>query len=46
MQKMNCKVLTAAYQPVEKYTRRSSIFMEQVTGHVIPDVRHLLEKRC
>lgn len=38
------KALTAAYQPVEKYTEEAVFFMEQVTGHVIPDVRHLLEK--
>ncbi|MDO4518726.1 MAG: pyruvate formate lyase family protein [Eubacteriales bacterium] len=35
--------LTAAYAPVEKYTGEATFFMEQVTGHVIPDVRHYLE---
>lgn len=38
------KVLTAAYDPAEKYTKEAVFFIEQVTGHVIPDVRHLLEK--
>ncbi|MDO4273514.1 MAG: pyruvate formate lyase family protein [Eubacteriales bacterium] len=38
------KVLTAAYAPAEKYTKEAVFFIEQVTGHVIPDVRHLLEK--
>lgn len=38
------KILTAAYKPVEKYTKEAVFFIEQVTGHVIPDVRHLLEK--
>ena len=38
------KVLTAAYKPAEKYTKEAVFFMEQVTGHVIPDVRHLIEK--
>lgn len=42
------KVLTAAYDPAEKYTKEAVFFIEQVTGHVIPDVRHLIEKgaRC
>lgn len=38
------KVLTEAYDPVEKYTKEAVFFMEQVTGHVIPDVRPLLAK--
>lgn len=38
------KALTAAYKPAEKYTKEAVFFMEQVTGHVIPDVRHLIEK--
>ena len=38
------KALTAAYAPAEKYTGEAVFFIEQVTGHVIPDVRHLLEK--
>lgn len=38
------KVLTAAYEPAEKYTKEAVFFIEQVTGHVIPDVRHLVEK--
>ena len=36
------KALTAAYDPAEKYTKEAVFFIEQVTGHVIPDVRHLL----
>lgn len=38
------EALTAAYAPAEKYTAEAAFFIEQVTGHVIPDVRHLLEK--
>lgn len=38
------KVLTKAYAPAERYTKEAVFFIEQVTGHVIPDVRHLLEK--
>ncbi|MCD7817438.1 MAG: pyruvate formate lyase family protein, partial [Lachnospiraceae bacterium] len=38
------KALTAAYDPAEKYTGEAVFFIEQVTGHVIPDVRHLIEK--
>lgn len=38
------KVLTAAYDPAERYTKEAVFFIEQVTGHVIPDVRHLVEK--
>ncbi|MCF0132608.1 MAG: hypothetical protein HUJ72_01955 [Blautia sp.] len=37
------KALTAAYAPAEQYTKEAVFFIEQVTGHVIPDVRHLLE---
>ena len=38
------KMLTAAYSPVEKYTKEAVFFIEQVTGHVIPDVRILLKE--
>lgn len=38
------KALTSAYAPAEKYTKEAVFFIEQVTGHVIPDVRHLLDK--
>lgn len=38
------RVLTMTYDPVEKYTKEAVFFLEQVTGHVIPDVRHLLAK--
>ena len=38
------KVLTASYDPAEKYTKEAVFFIEQVTGHVIPDVRRLLKK--
>ena len=38
------KVLTEAYKPVEKYTQEAVFFLEQVTGHVIPDVRAYLAK--
>ena len=38
------KALTAAYDPVEKYTEEAVFFIEQVTGHVIPDVRGFLAK--
>lgn len=37
------KELTAAYAPVEKYTKEAVFFMEQVTGHLIPNVRHFLK---
>ena len=37
------KVLTAAYDPVEPYTAEAVFFLEQVTGHVVPDVRGYLE---
>ncbi len=36
------KALTAAYAPVERYTQEAVFFLEQVTGHVIPDVREYL----
>ena len=36
--------MTAAYDPVEKYTEEAVFFIEQVTGHVIPDVRGFLAK--
>lgn len=38
------KMLTAAYAPAEKYTKEAVFFIEQVTGHVIPDVRLLLKE--
>lgn len=38
------KALTDAYAPVEKYTEEAVFFLEQVTGHVIPDVRGYLSK--
>lgn len=38
------KALTAAYEPAEKYTKEVVFFIEQVTGHVIPDVRKFLAK--
>ena len=38
------KALTAAYDPVEKYTKEAAFFIEQVTGHVIPDVRGMLRR--
>lgn len=38
------KALTAAYEPAEKYTKEVVFFIEQVTGHVIPDVRQFLAK--
>ncbi len=38
------KRLTAAYAPTEKYTEEVVFFFEQVTGHVIPDVRGYLQK--
>jgi formate C-acetyltransferase len=38
------KALSQAYQPVECYTEEVVFFLEQVTGHVIPDVRGYLHK--
>ena len=38
------KALTSAYAPVEKYTEEAVFFLEQVTGHVVPDVRGYLKK--
>ncbi len=38
------KKLTEAYQPVEKYTKEAVFFLEQVTGHMIPDVRAYLSR--
>ena len=38
------KALNRAYAPVEKYTKEAVFFMEQVTGHVIPDVRRMLKE--
>ena len=38
------KALTAAYDPAEKYTKEVAFFVEQVTGHLIPDARPLLAK--
>lgn len=37
------KALTAAYDPAERYTKEVVFFVEQVTGHVIPDVRMFLQ---
>jgi len=36
------RALTAAYAPVEKLTGEAVFFLEQVTGHVVPDVRDYL----
>ncbi|MBR2699052.1 MAG: hypothetical protein IKE76_10710 [Clostridia bacterium] len=36
------RALTAAYAPVEKLTGEAVFFLEQVTGHVVPDVREYL----
>ena len=36
------RALTAAYKPVEKLTGEAVFFLEQVTGHVVPDVREYL----
>lgn len=38
------KALKRAYAPAEKYTKEAVFFIEQVTGHVIPDVRQFLAK--
>lgn len=38
------KALRKAYKPAEKYTKEAVFFIEQVTGHVIPDVRQFLAK--
>ena len=38
------KALTAAYDPVAKYTKEAAFFIEQVTGHVIPDVRPMIRR--
>ena len=38
------KALKKAYAPAEKYTKEAVFFIEQVTGHVIPDVRAFLAK--
>lgn len=38
------EALTKAYAPVEKLTGEAVFFLEQVTGHVIPDVRGYLKK--
>lgn len=38
------KALTAAYDPAEQYTKEVVFFVEQVTGHLIPDVRPFLAK--
>ena len=38
------KALTSAYKPVESLTGEAVFFIEQVTGHVIPDVRGYLKK--
>lgn len=38
------KALRKAYKPAEKYTKEAVFFIEQVTGHVISDVRQFLAK--
>ena len=38
------KALMGAYDPAEPFTEEVIFFMEQVTGHVIPDVREYLKK--
>lgn len=38
------RALSETYQSVEKLTGEVAFFMEQVTGHVIPDVRPLLAR--
>ena len=38
------KALTSAYDPVERYTKEAVFFIEQVTGHVIPDVRQMIRR--
>ena len=38
------RALKKAYEPVEQYTGEAVFFLEQVTGHVIPDVRDYLKK--
>ena len=38
------KTLTAAYASAETYTEEVIFFMEQVTGHVVPDVRDYLKR--
>lgn len=37
------KELTAVYDEVENYTSEVAFFMEPVTGHMIPDMRKILE---
>ncbi len=37
------KELTAVYNSVEDYTKEVAFFIEQVTGHIIPDMRHVLK---
>lgn len=36
------EALSETYQAVEKYTGEVAFFIEQVTGHLIPDMRHIL----
>ncbi len=36
------KDLTKVYDAAENYTKEVAFFIEQVTGHVIPDMRHAL----
>ena len=38
------RALTEAYDPVESLTGEAVFFLEQVTGHVIPDVRRYLKE--
>ncbi len=37
------KELSAVYSGAENYTKEVAFFIEQVTGHVIPDMRHALK---
>ncbi len=36
------KSLSAVYDSAENYTKEVAFFIEQVTGHIIPDMRHVL----
>lgn len=37
------KSLSAVYDSAENYTKEVAFFIEQVTGHIIPDMRHVLK---
>ena len=37
------KSLSAVYDSADNYTKEVAFFVEQVTGHVIPDMRHALK---